>query len=70
MRYYLWHENQVKMPDTWSEVLSYRNGYVLTNTPSSHSFGYVIVSGQCISVSPGEIPKAFKLGLMLLDIRI
>lgn len=68
--YYLWHDGQVKTSNNWDDVLSHRCGYVLSTTSAPHSFAYVMKSGQAISVSPGDIPKAFVLGLLLLDIRV
>jgi hypothetical protein len=74
MRYYIWHDNQVKTSDDWDDVLSYGGGYVMDVTIGKlmgRSFGYILPGKhQWMSISPGDIPKAFKLGLMLMDMHV
>lgn len=70
IKYYIWHDNQVKSSNQFDEVLSHRGAYVMSNALGGSSFGFVLPSAQWISISPGDVPKAFKLGLMLLEIYI
>lgn len=70
-KYYIWHDGQVKTSNDWTEILDYGGAYVLNTILSGRSFGYILPQGhQWISISPGDVPKAFKLGLMLLEVYI
>ena len=70
IKYYIWQDGQVKTSTNWDEVLSCPGAYVIDRGPFGTTFGFVLPSFQWISISPRDVPKAFKLGLMLLEVYI
>lgn len=68
--YYLWHEGQIKTSNDWSEVLACHRAYVMSTSLGASSFGVVLPDYQWISLNKCDVPKEFKLGLMLLEVYI